>query len=129
MNILLRKSYKIFIKYAPVGDFLESVAENGLDALRAAFRLLLNAAMLLERQKHLQARPRERTEQRQGHANGFKDKTLATRMGAITVAMPQAREGGFYPSALETCWKRGATARSVSSGMCIWTPAINRSGV
>ncbi len=82
-------------------DFLESIADTGLDALPDAFRLLLNAAMLLERQKHLQARPHERTEQRQGHANGFKDKTLATRMGKITVAVPQVREGGFYPSALE----------------------------
>lgn len=82
-------------------DLLESIADNGLEALPDAFRLLLNAAMLLERQKHLQARPHERTEQRQGHANGFKDKTLQTRMGAITVAVPQVREGGFYPSALE----------------------------
>lgn len=82
-------------------DLLESIADNGFEALPDAFRLLLNAAMLLERQKHLQARPHERTEQRQGHANGFKDKTLATRMGQITVAVPQVREGGFYPSALE----------------------------
>lgn len=82
-------------------DLLESIADNGLDALPDAFRLLLNAAMLRERQKHLQARPYERTEQRQGHANGFKDKTLTTRMGQITVAVPQVREGDFYPGALE----------------------------
>ena len=82
-------------------DFLESLADNGLDALPDAFRLLLNAAMLMERQRHLQARPYERTEERQAHANGFKDKTLATRMGRLTVAVPQVREGGFYPSALE----------------------------
>ncbi len=82
-------------------DFLESLADNGLDALPDAFRLLLNAAMLMERQRHLQARPYERTEERQAHANGFKDKTLATRMGRITVAVPQVRGGGFYPSALE----------------------------
>ena len=82
-------------------DLLERLADNGLDALPDAFRLLLNAAMLLERQKHLNARPYERTEQRQGHANGFKDKTLQTRMGTITLAVPQVREGDFYPSALE----------------------------
>lgn len=88
--------------YSTLPDaFLESIAESGLDALPDAFRLLLNAAMLLERQKHLSARPYERTEDRQGHANGFKEKTLATRMGQITVAVPQVREGGFYPSALE----------------------------
>ncbi len=43
----------------------------------------------------------ERTENRKGHANGFKPKTVKTRMGEITFAVPQVREGGFYPSALE----------------------------
>ena len=38
-------------------DFLESLADNALDALPDAFRLLLNAALLLERQRHRQARP------------------------------------------------------------------------
>ena len=80
---------------------LERIADQSLDAIPEAIRLLLNAAMLLERQKHLQAQPYERSEQRQAHANGFKDKTAQTRMGALTVAVPQGREGGFYPSSLE----------------------------
>jgi putative transposase len=62
--------------------------------------------MQIERQKHLGAAPHERTEQRNGYANGFKDKTLSTRLGQITVAVPQVREvngqgGGFYPQSLE----------------------------
>ena len=43
----------------------------------------------------------ERTKDRKGHANGFKPKTIQTRIGNITFAVPQVREGGFYPSALE----------------------------
>ncbi len=80
---------------------LEQIAEGGLAALPELFRVLLNGAMQLERQKHLGAAPRERTEARTGHANGFKDKTLSTRVGQITVAVPQVREGGFYPQSLE----------------------------
>ena len=72
-----------------------------MDALPDLFRVLLNAAMQIERQKHLGAAPHERTEQRTGHANGYKDKTLSTRLGQITVAVPQVREGGFYPQSLE----------------------------
>ena len=72
-----------------------------MDALPDLFRVLLNAAMQIERQKHLGAAPNERTEARTGHANGYKDKTLATRLGQITVAVPQVREGGFYPQSLE----------------------------
>ena len=80
---------------------LETLAENGCDALPDVLRLLLNAAMLIERQKHLGAGPYERTSERVGHANGFKDKTIQTRMGAVPLSVPQVREGGFYPSALE----------------------------
>src|ERR1051325_7535050 len=80
---------------------LESIADNGLDCLPDLFRILVNAAMQLERQKYLNAQPHERTPERAAHANGFKDKSVSTRMGAITFAVPQVREGGFYPSSLE----------------------------
>ena len=80
---------------------LETLTENGMDALPDVLRLLLNAAMLLERQKHLGAGPYERTLERTAHVNGFKDKTIQARMGAVPLSVPQVREGGFYPSALE----------------------------
>lgn len=80
---------------------LEQIADGGLDALPEAIRVLINAAMLLERQQFLGAGPYQRTPERQGHANGFKDKILQTRVGALRVAVPQVREGGFYPQSLE----------------------------
>jgi transposase-like protein len=49
----------------------------------------------------LQAGPYQHTEERQGYANGYKPKTMRTRVGDITFAVPQVREGGFYPQALE----------------------------
>jgi len=54
-----------------------------------------------ERQKYLRAGPYQRHEERLGQANGFKDKTVKTRIGEITLAISQVREGGFYPEALE----------------------------
>ena len=82
-------------------NLLEQIAEGGLAALPEALRLLLNAAMLLERQQFIGAGPYERSVHRQAHANGFKDKTVQTRLGALTVAVPQVRDGGFYPQSLE----------------------------
>ena len=87
-------------------QFLEQLTTDGLEALPTLFQVLLNAAMQIERQKHLGAAPHQRTEERTGHANGFKDKTLTSRLGKITVAVPQVREvngqgGGFYPQSLE----------------------------
>jgi putative transposase len=81
--------------------FAEELAEKGFDAFPEMMRILINQAMQAERSKYLQADEYERTEDRKGHANGFKPKTVKTRIGEITFAVPQVREGGFYPSALE----------------------------
>ena len=81
--------------------FAEELAEKGLEAIPEMMRILINQAMQAERSKYLQADEYERTEDRKGHANGYKPKTVRTRMGEITFAVPQVREDGFYPSALE----------------------------
>src|SRR5829696_2433212 len=65
-------------------------------------RLLLNHAMKAERSQALGAAPYERSTTRKGHANGFKPKTLQTRLGELAVDVPQVRgDLEFYPSALE----------------------------
>lgn len=84
----------------PVG-FLEQLSEQGLEAIPEMIRILINGAMLVERQRFLNAGPYERSNERTAHANGFKPKTVLTRQGQITFEVPQVREGGFYPQALE----------------------------
>ena len=81
--------------------FTKEFAEKGLDAIPELLRVLINNAMQAERSKYLQAGEYERTEDRTGHANGYKPKTVKTRVGEITFAIPQVRDGGFYPQALE----------------------------
>jgi putative transposase len=81
---------------------LQLLNDEGTDGLAEGIRLLVNEAMRQERAKALQAQPYERTDSRQGHANGFKPKTVATRVGAIQFQIPQVRgDLDFYPSALE----------------------------
>jgi transposase-like protein len=85
-----------------LNQIVNHISEQGTDGLGDAMRLLLNHAMEIERSKALGAGPYERTAARAGYANGFKPKTLQTRLGEMTVAVPQVRgELGFYPSALE----------------------------
>lgn len=81
--------------------FTDELAGKGLEAVPEMLRVLINNAMQAERSRYLQAEEYERTEERIGHANGYKPKTVHTRVGDITFAVPQVREGGFYPSALE----------------------------
>ncbi len=57
--------------------------------------------MKIERNQFLQADPCERNEERKGHANGYKPKTLNTRLGPVTVELPQVRGLSFYPRSLE----------------------------
>ena len=81
---------------------LQLLNEEGTGGLAEGIRLLIDEAMRQERSHALQAQPYERTETRQGHANGFKPKTLATRLGPIQFRVPQVRgEVDFYPSALD----------------------------
>jgi putative transposase len=83
------------------GDILELLSESGSNGFADALRVLLNTAMLIEREKFIGAGPYERSSSRQAHANGFKGKILKTRLGELDLKVPQVREGGFYPNALE----------------------------
>ncbi len=81
---------------------VQLLSENGLSHMADAMRLLLNEAMRIERAQVLEADPYQRTEKRKGYANGFKPKTVSTRLGELALQVPQVRgEIDFYPSALE----------------------------
>ena len=89
-----------------VSGVLEHLIEEGLDGMASALELLLNEAMKLERQGWLRAAPCERTAERRGYANGFKGKTVRSRLGCLALAVPKVRDvrdgsEPFYPRALE----------------------------
>ena len=79
----------------------ELLVENGFDGLAQAVVVLLNEVMKIERTHALGAAPYQRAEGRTGYANGYKPKTIRTRIGPLTVEVPQTRGVEFYPSALE----------------------------
>jgi transposase-like protein len=87
--------------YTLPNELLEQIAADGLEALPELIRIVINTAMKAERQKYLGVGPYERSPERQDYANGYKNKTVTTRVGDITFAVPQVRQGPFYPSALE----------------------------
>lgn len=89
------------IQHTAIDEVLELLNQSGSDSFGEAFRILLNAAMLIERQQFLNAEPYERTPQRRDYANGFKAKRLQTRVGELDLRVPQVRSSEFYPSALE----------------------------
>lgn len=82
-------------------EALELLSEEGFGGMARALTILINEAMKLERSAVLGARSFERTPQRRGQANGFKPKTINTRVGQLELRVPQTRDVPFYPSALE----------------------------
>ena len=73
------------------GDAMELLIENGFDGMADVLKILLNEAMKIEREGCLSAVSYQRTPDRKGYANGFKPKTVDTRMGRIIVDVPQVR--------------------------------------
>lgn len=84
-----------------ISSLAEVLSERGLEGLGSAVEILINEAMRIERDNHLNAKSYERTELRSGYANGFKPKQLKTRLGALNLQVPQVRDNNFYPSFLE----------------------------
>ena len=86
-----------------IEDVLETLCDEGFDGITGALVTLLNEAMKLDRSRHLQANHYERSDSRQGYSNGYKPKTVQSRMGSLTVRVPQVRdsEEDFYPCCLD----------------------------
>ena len=84
-----------------IDEVLQLLVDQGFDGMAQAIEILLNEAMKLERAEALGAGPYQRSETRRGYANGFKPKTVNSRLCRLNLQVPQTRDVEFYPSALE----------------------------
>lgn len=82
---------------------LEEIISNGLSNMCGIISQLVNEAMKIERERHINATHYERSDNRNGYANGFKPRKIQTRMGTVEFSVPQVRgsEEPFYPKSLE----------------------------
>ena len=78
------------LQKAGEGDFLRSVAE-------AVLQLLMEAAAegLTRAGRH------ERSPERLNYRNGYRDRTLDTRLGSLQLRIPKLRQGSYFPAFLE----------------------------
>jgi putative transposase len=82
-------------------EICDLLIDHGFDGMARALRIMLNEAMKIERSQVLGAQPYQRSPGRRGYANGYKPKTVQTRVGALELDVPQTRGIEFYPSSLE----------------------------
>ena len=67
-------------------------SDEGMAALAEE---ILNQVLDAQMTEHLQAKPYERTDRRRAYRNGYKPRQLTTRVGTLTLRVPQARDGSF----------------------------------
>jgi putative transposase len=74
---------------------VEEILLNDPDFLKEIVREVLQQVLEAEMTQHIGAAPYERTEDRRGHRNGYKERTLKTRVGTLELLLPKDREGTF----------------------------------
>jgi len=74
---------------------------QGENLINEIVRLGIQNLMELERDEHIGVGNYERGEDRRSQRNGYKTRTLYTRVGSLVLQVPQTRDGAFYPSILE----------------------------
>jgi putative transposase len=71
--------------------------EPGMDVLREGVRVLAEALMELEVERHLGAARHERRPARTGQRNGYRERAWDTRAGTVALRVPRVRDGSFFP--------------------------------
>jgi transposase-like protein len=57
--------------------------------------------MELEVEEHVGASRHERTTERTGQRNGYRDRNWDTRVGTVELSVPRTRDGSYFPSLLK----------------------------
>jgi len=82
-------------------SLLDHLAGADVDVLRTVCQHALQRLVELEATTVVGAAPYEHSPERTTHRNGYRPKTLDTRVGRLELQIPKLRSGSFYPSLLE----------------------------
>src|ERR687894_831696 len=78
--------------------------QGDVDFLREGVRVLSQALMEVEVSQHLGAERHERTAERIGQRNGYREREWDTRVGTIELRVPRVRDGSYFPSWLDATY-------------------------
>jgi transposase-like protein len=83
-------------------DYLRNTGmELDGDFLRESIDVLTHLLMEAEVSQQIGAERYERSPERQGHRNGYRERSWETRVGEIPLRIPKLRQGSYFPSFLE----------------------------
>ena len=84
-----------------LAEVLRKAGVADADFMREGVRVLAQELMELELAEHVGAERHERTPERTGYRNGYRERAWDTRVGSIELQVPRVRDGSFFPSLLE----------------------------
>jgi transposase-like protein len=96
-----------------LGRLLQEVFAQS-DGVKRLLEHLLSRAMGAEVSTHVAAGLHERTDERRGHRNGYKPRTLKTRVGELELQVPQVRGCEPYHPSMFARWQRSERALLVA---------------
>jgi putative transposase len=79
----------------------KAMIEQDASFLKEGVRVLSEALMELEVQEHVGAAPHERSAERVGQRNGYRQRSWDTRVGTVELKVPRVRDSSYFPSLLE----------------------------
>jgi transposase-like protein len=79
----------------------KAMIEQDADFLKEGVRVLSQALMEMEVQEHVGAAPHERSTERVGQRNGYRQRSWDTRVGTVELKVPRVRDSSYFPSLLE----------------------------
>ena len=74
---------------------------GGEDFLRELTEFMLNRIMEADVTQRINAKPHERSDERETYRNGYRDRQYNIRLGTLDLRIPKLREGTYFPSFLE----------------------------
>ncbi len=83
----------------PLAELLEKAGET--DFLRAVAEAVLQLLMETDVEGLIGAARHERSAERLNYRNGYRDRTLDTRLGQLQLRVPKLRQGSYFPPFLE----------------------------
>ena len=88
-------------KVAPKLEEVNALFTENSDALRNLLQKMVQDILESEMENFLEAGPYERTETRRGYRAGYYSRRLETRVGTLTLRIPQDRQGSFKTELFE----------------------------
>jgi len=82
-------------------QILQASSSTGADPILSLLQHTIQQVLEEELTAFLKAEPYTRTEQRRGYRNGYKPRTMKTRVGRLELMVPKDREGRFQTELFE----------------------------